>query len=330
MTYPSVWILLLCTIMSACEKACERDPIEHKYSTLHLKDMGSDSELKTRYLLSPWSPLDELPLSDTLPLKYSISQYQDLAVWDSWLRQFASSKREENSASTPVSRQILDKHHLFCESDHEGTYLMRRGDLSPALSFDQAPDSSDHLALFMFDLDSEEPQVKKSDPHQKDHALWENRKARLLWAVLGLDRNLRALPQSFGGEGLKLNGKAMPSTWGGTLQLVNDYSVHFFSPQLKGTYYGYDGPCIRWDDPLRHHRILILLFASPLPPSMNSKVIKETLASLPSTHRSLLSWRSFTEYILRDSNIDDPPHKSFGLSSTHPKSYWAYAIWQTP
>ena len=153
--------------------------------------------------------------------------------------------------------------HHFCHSDRDGTYLMNKGNLSPALSWPVPPQSTDHLLLFLLDLDGYFPHLKANH-----HPLWNSslssgqRIPMLLWANANLDRNLSELPEGFGSRVLKLKGKSASSDYYG-LSLCNDYTQILISEAVRGVYYDYDGPCISKKDMKPEHRILALVIASP-------------------------------------------------------------------
>lgn len=54
-------------------------------------------------------------------------------------------------------------------------------------------------------------------------------------------------------------GKPGPTGPRGTRQGINDYTAWFAGDaQMKGDYYGYDGPCPPWNDAILHHYVFTL------------------------------------------------------------------------
>jgi Raf kinase inhibitor-like YbhB/YbcL family protein len=54
-------------------------------------------------------------------------------------------------------------------------------------------------------------------------------------------------------------GKPGPQGPRGTRQGINDYTAWFASTdEMKGDYYGYDGPCPPWNDAILHHYVFTL------------------------------------------------------------------------
>lgn len=54
-------------------------------------------------------------------------------------------------------------------------------------------------------------------------------------------------------------GKAGPAAARGTRQGINDYTAWFAGDNdMKGDYFGYDGPCPPWNDSIKHHYVFTL------------------------------------------------------------------------
>ena len=328
--------VLIVVYLSLC--ACYRcsDSVDSETSSIstplpQFSEESNDSEPLQTYPLSDWHPLEELTLKRSPLSRDSIADLRsDLRKLGTHLLQSKNLRTRSLSPPQMNPTQKLMKRHLLCDSDREGSYLMHFGDQSPALHLSAAPNRSDHLALFIFDLDAEPPQMKAMHPQSNAKRNWRARVPRLLWAVTGLDRNLRFIPEGFGGVGLKLGGKSNNSSIEEVHQLANDYTEYFYSPYLRGQYYGYDGPCIRWDDPLRQHRILAIAISTDLTSAHIRSALDKVRDPLLSHPRSLLAWQSFALYIQKELT----KQRSTGqqqLSTTQiDGGYWSYAIWQTP
>lgn len=216
------------------------------------------------------------------------------------------SKRALNH--TDEYSQTLGLRQHFCHSDPDGTYLMSQGNYSPAFSWPSPPESTDHLLLFLFDLDSYFPHL------EAESDTTEQRFPMILWANANLDRNLKALSEGFGSRLLKLKGKQRSSSYYG-LSLSNDYTRIFTSEPLRGIYYDYDGPCISKLDIRRQHRILALLIASPLPSEIlftqkAQLTYLKSLSTLSQTKSNKVPAWQLLEAILNRSSVLGQPKNS--------------------
>src|SRR6202044_4201873 len=61
------------------------------------------------------------------------------------------------------------------------------------------------------------------------------------------------------GEGVVARGKPGPNAPGGLRHGINDYTGWFAGDaNMKGNYYGYDGPCPPWNDSIVHHYVFTI------------------------------------------------------------------------
>ena len=179
------------------------------------------------------------------------------------------------------SLPMFPERSRLCITTRDEIYLAHQDNKSPALSLSDPPHSGDSLALFIFDLDAPRSESHSHSSMWRGSApSWVNsellpkrthssvkRAPFLLWAMNDLSHNLRAIPEGLGGEGVRLRGK-MPHRVSIGEAWSNDYSTWFTSQAVAGDYYGYDGPCVAWNDPRPQHRIMALVLSLSHPPSM--------------------------------------------------------------
>ena len=189
----------------------------------------------------------------------------------------------------------------FCVTSLQDVYLAYQDNESPALNFDIPPVSSDSLALFIFDLDAPiSGLLKDSDGWRGSAPAWVNvtspseipshlikRAPFLLWAMNDLDRQLTEIPAGLGGVGLSIKGKSPGRVRFGQ-SWYNDYSTWFTSSAISGKYYGYDGPCVSWNDPLVQHRIQVVLLSLKYPLQLSDYSVNSPSASGWSLFRQAL------------------------------------------
>ena len=76
------------------------------------------------------------------------------------------------------------------------------------------------------------------------------------WLLLEIPPGIRAIAAGSHGEGVVARGKPGPGAPGGLRHGINDYTGWFAGdPNMKGNYYGYDGPCPPWNDSIIHHYV---------------------------------------------------------------------------
>ncbi|RKP46390.1 YbhB/YbcL family Raf kinase inhibitor-like protein [Trinickia fusca] len=85
------------------------------------------------------------------------------------------------------------------------------------------------------------------------------------WLLLDIPANTSEIPAGSHSNGVMPRGKSGPVAPGGLRHAMNDYTGWFASDeQMKGDYYGYDGPCPPWNDALVH-RYVFTVYALATP-----------------------------------------------------------------
>jgi Raf kinase inhibitor-like YbhB/YbcL family protein len=123
---------------------------------------------------------------------------------------------------------------------------------SPPLGWSDVPAGTKSLVLLCHDPDVP---TKPDDVNQEGRRVPADlpRFSFFHWILLDLPSSLTSLPVGQGSEGITAGGKPGPAAKIGR-HGVNDYGVWFAGdPQMKGDYYGYDGPCPPWNDTIVHH-----------------------------------------------------------------------------
>lgn len=88
------------------------------------------------------------------------------------------------------------------------------------------------------------------------------------WVLVDLPPNRSEIAEGEFSNGVTPRGKKGPQAKGGMRQGINDYTAWFADdPQMKGDYFGYDGPCPPWNDERIHvyHFTLYALDLERLP-----------------------------------------------------------------
>lgn len=76
------------------------------------------------------------------------------------------------------------------------------------------------------------------------------------WLLLDVPESTHEIGAGSHSDGIVPHGKPGPGARNGLRHGINDYTGWFAGdPDMKGNYYGYDGPCPPWNDSIVHHYI---------------------------------------------------------------------------
>ncbi len=124
---------------------------------------------------------------------------------------------------------------------------------NPNLVWTDAPAGTKSFALIFHDPDvpSKLDDVNKEGREVSTSLPRVNFYHWLLWDIPASTREIAAGSQS---DGITPRGKTGPSAPGGFRHGINNFTGWFAGDAaMKGDYYGYDGPCPPWNDPVVHH-----------------------------------------------------------------------------
>ena len=153
--------------------------------------------------------------------------------------------------------QPIPGDYAFCTPDPAHHVCLGKN-LNPQFSWSEVPAGTRSFALLCHDPDV---------PSQGDDVNQEGRTvpARLPrvdffhWVLIDLPSSLNTIKAGeFSGD-VTPRGKAGPAALHGARQGVNDYTGWFAGDNdMRGDYFGYDGPCPPWNDEIRHHYVFTL------------------------------------------------------------------------
>ena len=76
------------------------------------------------------------------------------------------------------------------------------------------------------------------------------------WLLLDIPPSVHEIAAGSHSNGVVAHGKPGPGAAGGLRHGINDYTGWFAGDaNMKGNYYGYDGPCPPWNDSIVHHYV---------------------------------------------------------------------------
>ena len=145
----------------------------------------------------------------------------------------------------------------FCAPDPQSRVKLG-ANRNPQLEWSDLPMGTKSLALICHDPDVPS---KPDDVNQEGRTIPASL-ARIdffHWVLVDLDPQSGPIGAGEFSDGVTTRGKSGPQAPRGTRQGVNDYTMWFGSDgDMKGDYYGYDGPCPPWNDSIPHHYVFTL------------------------------------------------------------------------
>ena len=169
----------------------------------------------------------------------------------------------------------------FCIADSAHHVCLGKN-LNPQLSWDDVPAGTQSFALICHDPDV--PSVG-DDVNREDRSVPATL-ARIdffHWVLFDLPASRREIKQGEFSSEVTPRGKAGPAAANGARQGINDYTAWFAGDNdMRGDYYGYDGPCPPWNDEIVHHYVFTLyaldVAALPLDGKISGQELRAALA----------------------------------------------------
>lgn len=169
----------------------------------------------------------------------------------------------------------------FCIADSTHHVCLGKN-LNPQLGWDDVPAGTLSFALICHDPDV--PSVG-DDVNREDRSVPATlpRIDFFHWILFDLPANLREIKQGEFSSEVTPRGKAGPAAANGARQGINDYTAWFAGDHdMRGDYYGYDGPCPPWNDEIVHHYVFTLyaldIAALPLDGQTSGSQLRAALA----------------------------------------------------
>ncbi|MGB0954706.1 MAG: YbhB/YbcL family Raf kinase inhibitor-like protein [Panacagrimonas sp.] len=124
---------------------------------------------------------------------------------------------------------------------------------NPELSWSGAPAHTKSFVLTCIDPDA---------PTSADDVNVEDREVPLKlprtafshWVMVDIPARVKSIEEGTCSRGISSGGKRQPAGPQGARQGINDYTAWFENDgDMRGEYFGYDGPCPPWNDSVIHH-----------------------------------------------------------------------------
>lgn len=163
------------------------------------------------------------------------------------------------SSQSIRNNERIPGEYAFC-IPNDKTHVCLGKNLSPQLTWSEAPAGTQSFAILCVDPDV--PSIGDNvNVEGRDVSADLARVDFYHWVLVDLPAsNDQVEAGQFSAE-VTPCGKAGPGAPLGARQGVNDYTAWFANdPDMRGDYYGYDGPCPPWND-LRVHRYVFTVYA---------------------------------------------------------------------
>ena len=185
------------------------------------------------------------------------------------------------TSSSFINGQAIPGELAFCIADRTHHVCLGKN-LNPQLGWYDVPAATQSFALICHDPDV---------PSRGDDVNREDRSVPAAlpridffhWVLFDLPADLREIRQGEFSREVTPRGKAGPAAAHGARQGINSYTACFASDNdMRGDYYGYDGPCPPWNDEIVHHYIFTLyaldIAALPLDAKVSGHQLRAALA----------------------------------------------------
>ncbi|MCJ7452842.1 MAG: YbhB/YbcL family Raf kinase inhibitor-like protein [Steroidobacteraceae bacterium] len=156
-----------------------------------------------------------------------------------------------------VHGQLIPVEFAFAAPD-KAAHLRLSNNRNPQLHWTGVPPGTRSLVLICFDPDvpsrpddvnQEGRVVPASLPRTDFHH----------WTMVDIAPSVSEIAAGSCSDGIVARGKQAPEGPPGSRQGINDYTGWFAGDiEMKGQYFGYDGPCPPWNDELLHHYHFVL------------------------------------------------------------------------
>lgn len=169
----------------------------------------------------------------------------------------------------------------FCVPAAEG-HVTLSANRNPHLAWSGLPGAARSLALICHDPDVPS---RGDDVNQEGRSVPASlpRVDFFHWLLVDLPPTLGEIAAGSLSDRVTARGKPGPQAAHGARQGINDYTAWFAGDaQMKGSYFGYDGPCPPWNDELVHRYIFTLYALDierlPLEGAFGGAQVREAIA----------------------------------------------------
>ena len=145
----------------------------------------------------------------------------------------------------------------FAAIDH-AAHVTLSGNRNPQLAWDDVPKGAHSFVLICHDPDAPS-QAGDVNKEGREIPASLPRVKFFHWVLLDIPLAVREIARGADSIGITPHGKPAARAADGFRRGINDYTSWFAAdPNMRGTYYGYDGPAPPWNDSVLHHYVFTI------------------------------------------------------------------------
>jgi Raf kinase inhibitor-like YbhB/YbcL family protein len=171
----------------------------------------------------------------------------------------ASAQALKVSVGGVESGKMIPTKYTFCMAAAQG-HVAPSPDISPSVSWSKGPSGTKSYVITLTDIDNAKEQREKVNKEGMTVSSSAARRTVFHWVLVDIPANVTSLPEGAESEGRVPHGKPQTPAKVGVRGLNAFTEFMAANEQMKGQYYGYDGPCPAWNDETVH-RFVFTVYA---------------------------------------------------------------------
>jgi hypothetical protein len=149
---------------------------------------------------------------------------------------------------------VIPDKYRFCVPAAQG-HVAPGPDISPAISWSKGPAGTKSYIITLTDIDNLAEQREKQNKEGMTVPASARRRTVFHWLLIDVPANVTSLPEGAESEGRVPHGKPQTPAKVGVRGLNAFTEFMAANEQMKGQWFGYDGPCPAWNDELAHRNV---------------------------------------------------------------------------
>jgi Raf kinase inhibitor-like YbhB/YbcL family protein len=147
---------------------------------------------------------------------------------------------------------VIPNQYGFCIAANQG-HVAPGPDKSPEISWSKGPNGTKSYVITLTDIDNAAEQREKINKEGMTVSASAGRRTVFHWLLVDIPSYVTSLPEGAESEGRVPHGKPQTPAAVGVrgLNAFTDFMAG--NEQMKGQWFGYDGPCPPWNDEIAHH-----------------------------------------------------------------------------